>query len=266
MARYQDPVQTKVEDAEKARNPRWYIILSTLAALATIVSVVFLVVPSLPIGKTAPTPTVTPRPSPTPVVLTYSAPKPGPGCDTNQEAAWSTFNAQVECRASGLAITVKIDPAAAIRYIGEVHFVWKDHPFPQDYTARVKIAPQATSSGETICGGLDVLASTAGSYILYMCSNGEWDVARFNEKGTFVLITMGFLSKKASYGVEVHVAGQEIISTVDGTVVNRTTREPAYAQTTNLWLVTGQPVQIPAVDRTATALFSDFVYSYASQP
>jgi hypothetical protein len=256
-----DPEQP---NAAKAREPRWYIIISTVAALATIISVLFLVGPSLPFGKTAPKPTATPKPSPTPVVLTYSAQQPGPGCDTNPEAGWNALNALVECRDSGLAVTAKIDPAVATRLNAEVTFVWKNHPFPQDYSAKVNISPQATSNGETICGGLDVLGSTAGSYILLVCSNGEWLVARYDEKGTASIIARGLLSQKPIYTVAVHVAGQNIISTVDGVMINQTARESPYAQTSFLELVTAQPGKIPATDRTATAIFSDFSYAYQS--
>lgn len=266
MSLKHDPVQKPSEDARRAGDPRWYIIVSTLAALATIISVAFLVAPSLPFGKATPTPTVSPKPSPTPVAVTYSATRPGPECDTSQEAEWRPLNALVECRESGFAITAKIEPTAAVRLNAEVTFVWKNHPYPQDYLAKVSIAPQATSNGEKICGGLDVLGSTAGSYILLVCSDGGWIVARYNEKGTAIIIATGALSKKTIYGVEIHVAGQDIISTVDGVVVNRTTREPAYTQTSFLELVTAQPAAIPATDRTATALFSDFSYSYQSLP
>ncbi|HEU5438934.1 MAG TPA: hypothetical protein VFU88_06570 [Ktedonobacterales bacterium] len=261
MAFNPDPDQP---NAAKAREPRWYIIISTVAALATIISVLFLVGPSLPFGKTAPKPTATPKPSPTPVVLTYSAQKPGPGCDANPEAGWKALNALVTCGESGLVVTAKIDPTVAVRLNAEVTFVWKNHPFPQDYSAKVNVTPHATSNGETICGGLDVLGSTAGSYILLVCSDGEWLVARYDEKGTASIIATGLLAKQAAFNVEVHVAGQDIISTVDGVVVNQTTRASAYAQTSFLELVTAQPTKIPTTDRTATAVFSDFSYSYQS--
>jgi len=268
MAFDQDLVQKRVEDTGKGQGPRWYIIISTLAALATIASVVFLAAPSLPIGKAAPTPTVTPKPSPTPVVLTYSAPKPGPVCDTNQEADWRPLNATVDCRDSDVAITVRIDPSVAFRLNAEVQFVWKNHPYPQDYSAQVNISPQATSNGERVCGGLDVLGSTAGSYILLVCSNGEWHVGRYNDTGRFSLIASGLVTAKANslYRAQIHVAGQDIISSVDGTVVNKTTREAAYAQTSYLILATAQPDQIPATDRTVTSIFSDFSYAYQSLP
>ena len=266
MAFNQDTTQ-KTDDSGKAGGPRWYIIISTLAALATIASVIFLAAPSLPFLKTAPTPTAAPRPTPTPVVLTYSAPKPGPGCDTNQEATWKALNAVVDCRDSDAAISVAIDPSAARRLNGEVQFVWKNHPYPQDYTAQVNISPHATSTNGVVdCAGLAVLGSTAGSYALFVCSNGEWDVIRYDNTGTATIINTGSLSTKAVYGVQVHVAGQDIISSVDGTIVNKTTREAAYAQTSYLFLATAQPPQIPATDRTATANFSGFSYSYPSLP
>jgi hypothetical protein len=266
MTPNQDPERKQVEDAGRARDPRWYIILSTLAAVATIVSVIVLAVPALPFGKPTAKPRATPTPSPAPVVLTYDARQPGPACDTNPEAGWNALNALVACQATGLAVTARIDPTVAVRLNAEVMFAWKNHPFPQDYTAKVTISPQATSHGERVCGGLDVLGSTAGSYILLVCSNGDWITARYNEHGTASIIATGLLTKKSAYAVEVHVAAQDIISTVDGTVVNQTTREAAYTQTSFLELVTAQPATIPATDRTATALFSDFSYSYPSRP
>jgi hypothetical protein len=265
MALNQDSTQ-KTEDSGKGQGPRWYIIISTLAALATIASVVFLAAPSLPFLKAVPTPTVAPSPTPTPVVLTYSAPKPGPVCDTNQEVDWRPLNAVVDCRDSDVAITVRIDPSVAFRLNAEVQFVWKNHPYPQDYSAQVNISPQATSNGERVCGGLDVLGSTAGSYILLVCSNGEWHVGRYNDTGRFSLIESGLLTVKPPYRAQIHVAGQDIISSVDGTVVNMTTREAAYAQTSYLILATAQPDQIPATDRTVTSIFSNFSYSYPSLP
>ena len=251
---------TNVASPRKPGDSHWYIILSALAAVATIVSLFILVFPSLPFGK------ATPKPSPTPVSLTYAAHIPGPGCDSNQASVWNLLNATVDCTTTGLAVNASINPSVSRRLNAEVTFRWQNHPFPQDYTAQVTIAPHATSDKEPICGGLDVLGSTAGSYILLVCSNSSWLVARYDENGTASIIARGQLAHNPSYRVEVHVTGQAILSTVDGNVVNQATRDPTYAQTSFLELVTAQPNTIPAIDRTVTAYFLDFRYSYQPGP
>lgn len=102
---------------------------------------------------------------------TYEHSELRPGCG-NQAAQWATTNASIVCLPGQmlLSTTQPPQPASAV-------FVDNEQSFPANYQVTVTISDLAAGA----CAGplLRGNQAQASGYAFFVCSNGQWDIVRY---------------------------------------------------------------------------------------
>jgi hypothetical protein len=227
--------------------------LGALASVATIVGVLFAVLPTHPFGLFAPAATATPS------TLHYTAARPGAGCDSGP-GQWINFLGSVDTHVYG---TARCDPTGLLitnlgaysNEAAEVRFSWPAHPFPATYTVEVDIGQQTAQA----CAGVLTHVQggeQVGEYAYLVCPDGTWQVVRADApSGTFTTLREGRVPQQPHYHLRVSVAGDTRALAINGSdpaVVSDTT----YHGTSFVGLVV---LGFPS-DHDESALFSNFVY------
>lgn len=190
----------------------------------------------------------------------YAASPPGPGSSCVQKNGH--WYRDVLPSTSFFCITdgMHLRQADGATTFAELLFDWPGHPFPAQYTARIKLSSLAQPSS---CAGLGVLRHVNQGYIAYICQNGRWTIVRYAATGAGTRVVTGSTTMQAMYELIFTLQNHQLSLSINGLVVaTGVAVDPAYIATDAITLdLDGQPGSAAARPTVAMAIFANFVYT-----